>query len=282
MFSYIGYLTQNLPITNANLNVALTQDMKTLDEVVVLGYGTEKVASEALQGRVAGLDVSKKRSVKIRGTNSFSIPLVQVEKQTTVDFEIKTPYTVKSDNKNYTIDMEAYELPATYKYYCVPKVDKDAFLIAYLVDWEKYNLLEGEANIFFEDTYVGKTILDVKNAADTMSISLGRDKSISVNRQKVKNFTTKQFLGSKKEETRAWNITVKNNKSQKIDMILLDQVPVSTLEEIEVNVQKISGAQHNNETGEIKWDFSLEPGTKKDLELNYSVKYPKNRALVIE
>lgn len=282
LFSYLGYSTQNLPVTNANMNVALAQDVKSLDEVVVLGYGTEKGISGAVQGRVAGLDVSNKRSVKIRGTNSLSIPLVQVEKQTTVDFEIKTPYTVKSDNKNYTINMEVYDLPATYKYYCVPKADKDAFLIAYLVDWEKYNLLEGEANIFFEDTYVGKTILDDKNAADTMSISLGRDKSISVNRQKVKNFTTKQFLGSKKEETRAWNITVKNNKSQKIDMVLLDQVPVSTLEEIEVNVQKISGAQHNAETGEIKWDFSLEPGTKKDLELNYSVKYPKNRVLLIE
>jgi hypothetical protein len=282
LFSYLGYSTQNLPITNANMNVTLAQDLKTLDEIVVMGYGTKKETSDALQGRVAGVDVSSKRSVKIRGTNSFSLPLVQMEKQTTVDFEIKTPYTIKSDNKNYTIDMEAYDLPASYKYYCVPKVDKDAFLIAYLVDWEKYNLLEGEANIFFEDTYVGKTILDVKNAADTMSISLGRDKSISVNRQKVKNFTTKQFLGSKKEETRAWNITVKNNKSQKVDMILLDQVPVSTLEEIEVNVQKTSGAQHNNETGEIKWDFSLEPGTKKDLELNYSVKYPKNRVLVIE
>ena len=115
-----------------------------------------------------------------------------------------------------------------------------------------------------------------------MSISLGRDKSISVNRQKVKDYTTKQFLGSKKEETRAWNITVKNNKSQKIEMVLLDQVPVSTSEEIEVNILKISGAQRNVETGEIKWDFSLEPSVKKEFELNYSVKYPKYRSLIIE
>ena len=281
-YSSVGYTTETLPAASSQMNIKLTPDIVALDEVVVTGYGVmkKKDISGALQGKTSGVALENK--IKIRGTNSLSVPLVQVEKQTTVDFEIKTPYTVKSDNKNYTIDMETYDLPATYKYYCVPKVDKDAFLIAYIVDWEKYNLLEGEANIFFEDTYVGKTLMDVRNATDTMNISLGRDKSISVNRQKMKDYTTKQFLGSKKEETRAYNITVKNNKSQKIDMVLLDQIPVSTSEEIEVTAQKISGAQRNTETGEIKWEFSLEPSSKKDFELNYSVKYPKNRSLVIE
>ena len=109
--------------------------------------------------------------MKIRGTNSIAIPTVQVENQTTVDFEIKTPYTVKSDNKNYVVDMEYYELPAFYQYYCVPKVDKDAFLIAHIIDWEQYNLMEGEANIFFEETYVGKTLLDVRYAQGNQTTS---------------------------------------------------------------------------------------------------------------
>src|SRR5690554_3651924 len=122
--------------------------------------------------------------------------------------------------------MEFYDLPAFYQYYCVPKIDKDAFLIANIVDWEKYNLLEGEANVFFEDTYVGKTLMDVRYASDTLEISLGRDKKVSVNREKIKDYTAKQFIGNKKEETRAWKTTVKNNKNQAINMIILDQVPV--------------------------------------------------------
>jgi hypothetical protein len=75
---------------------------------------------------------------------------------------------------------------------------------------------------------------------------------------------------------------VKNNKHQEINMIILDQVPVSTLEEIEVNVQHTSGAKHDKETGEIKWEFTLEPSDTRDLELRYSVKYPKNRNLIVE
>jgi len=275
-FSYIGYESQIIPITNSTLNVYLKEDSQTLDEVVVVGYGrkNKKSVTEVLEGKVAGL--------QIRGASSLQIPSAQVEKQTTVDFEIEIPYSIKSDNKSYSVDMANYNLPAEYKYFCVPKIDKDAFLIANISDWEKYNLLEGEANIFFEDTYIGKTLLDIRYATDTLQISLGRDKNVSVKREKVKNFTTKQFIGSKKEESRVWSINVKNNKSQKINMLIFDQVPVSTLEEIKVDILETSGANHNLETGEIKWDFSIEPNENKKFELKYSVKYPKNRNLIIE
>jgi len=271
-YSFIGYNSQSLPITGNIMNVSLEESTMALEEIVVTGV---------LQGKVSGVSIDKSE-MKIRGASSMAIPTAQVEKQTTVNFEIKTPYTIKSDNKNYTVDIEFYDLPAIYQYFCVPKIDKDAFLIANIVDWEKYSLLEGEANVFFEETYVGKTLLEVRYASDTLEISLGRDKKVSVNREKIKDFTSKQFIGNKKEETRTWKTTVKNNKNQEINMIVLDQVPISTAEDIEVNLLNISGARQNLQTGEIKWEFRLKPGDKKEFDLKYSVKYPKSRNLIIE
>ncbi|MDX1830469.1 MAG: mucoidy inhibitor MuiA family protein [Lutibacter sp.] len=275
-FSYVGFLTQTLPVTNSTLNVFLKQSSQTLDEVVITSYGERKRKNirKALEGKAAG--------VSIRGASSLQIPINQIEKQTTINFEIKTPYSIKSDNKSYSVDMTNYSLPADYRYICVPKIDKDAFLIANISDWEKYNLLEGEANIFFENTFVGKSLMNVKYATDTLQISLGRDKKVIVKREKMKNFTSKQFIGSKKEESRVWSVNVKNNKSQKINMLLFDQVPVSTLEEIKVDILNISGAKINSKTGEIKWEFSLAPNESKKFELSYSVKYPKNKSLIIE
>jgi len=276
-FSYLGYEAQIQTITSANLNVYLKESSESLDEIVVTGYGTsrkKKSVNEILEGKVSG--------VRIRGASSNPIPTAQVIKQTSVNFEIDISYSIKSDNKSYAVDMVNYNLPAKYKYFCVPKIDKDAFLIANISDWEKYNLLAGEANIFLEDTYVGKTLLDITYSTDTLQISLGRDKNVSVKREKVKDFETKQFLGSKKEESRVWSINVKNNKNQKINMLVFDQVPVSTLEEIKVELFETSGAKHNIETGEIKWDFYLEPNENKKFELKYSVKYPKNKNLIIE
>lgn len=276
VFSFIGYVTETLPVRSSTLNVNLREDSQSLDEVVVTGYGgnKRKSFSEALEGKVAG--------VQIRGAGSIEIPLEQQQKQTTVEFEIEIPYSIKSDNKSYAVEMANYDLPATYKYYSVPKINNDAFLIANISDWEKYNLLEGEANIFFEDTYVGKTLLDIRYATDTLQISLGRDKNVSVKREKVKDFTTKQFIGNKKEETKAWNINVKNNKAQAISMLIYDQVPVSTLDEIKVEILDISKADHDPETGEIKWEFNIQPNETKTFDLKYSVKYPKYRNLIIE
>lgn len=281
-FAFVGFKTQELPFTGSYMNVALEPENVALDEVVV-AYGiSEESPARMLTGKVAGVNVKKSESIKIRGASSLAIPSEMVVKQTSIDFEIKTPYSVPSDNKSYAVDMTAYELPANYQYYCVPKIQKDAFLMANIVDWEKYNLLEGEANIFFEDSYVGKTLLNLNSATDTLSISLGKDKNVSINREKVKDFTTKQFIGSKKEETRMWQTTVKNNKNQPINIIVMDQVPVSTSEEIEVQILDLSAGKQDKDSGEIKWEFALDPNAKKDLTLKYSVKYPKDRKLIIE
>ncbi|WP_218754538.1 mucoidy inhibitor MuiA family protein [Polaribacter sp. R2A056_3_33] len=277
VFSYLGYISQTKPIQSEVLNIMLEEDSATLDEVVVIGYGTtrkRKSVTEALQGTVTGIN--------IRGANSIPIPTVQTENQTTVDFEIKTPYTIKSDNKSYSVDIDTYNLPAFYQYYSVPKIDKNAFLIANISNWGQYNLLEGEANIFFEGTYIGKTLLDVRYATDTLQISLGRDKNVSVKRKKVNEFISKNFIGSKKEESRGWNIDVKNNKSQQISMVIYDQIPVSTNEDIKIEVSEISGAKRNNQSGEIKWEFTIATNESKNFILKYLVKYPKNKTIILE
>ena len=65
-------------------------------------------------------------------------------------------------------------------------------------------------------------------------------------------------------------------------MVVLDQIPVPTLEEIELQIGKISGAKHNKETGELKWELTLAPLESKVLEVKYSLKYPKDRRLNLD
>jgi hypothetical protein len=272
-YSYLGMRTQTLPINRAVQNVTLFDDAQALYEVIVSAEGKESRPMRKMSEADATLPIQDK---------SNTLPLQQVENQTTVDFAIDIPYTINSDNKSYTVNMVDYELPASYQYYSVPKIEKEAFLIASVIDWEKFNLLEGEANIFFENTFVGKTILDVRYASDTLDISLGRDKNVTVNREKITDFSSKKFVGTRKEESRAWKITVKNNKSQSVKMMLLDQVPVSVRDEIKVEIDEISKGRHNAQTGEIKWEFTLSPNEEKVFNLKYVVKYPKNRNLIIE
>lgn len=276
-YSFVGYVSQTLPITADVMNVVMREDQVALNEAVVTGYGISKRLESKSEGIEVNFDVDD-----VQELQNQPIPMAQVENQTAVTFEINTPYSIKSDSKNYTVDMVTYELPAFYQYFAVPKVNNTAYLIAGITNWEQYQLLEGEANVFFEQTFVGKSLLDVGYASDTLEISLGRDKMVTVKREKEKDFTEKSFLGNKKTSSRMWKTTIKNNKSQPISMVVLDQVPVSTLEEIEVTVQSLSGGKHDTKTGEIKWDFELAPSATKALELKYEVKYPRSKNLVIE
>ena len=281
-FSFIGYRSKTVNITDSRLNVFLEEDNVALEAVEVR---SDNLVS-SLQGRIAGLNISgskvKKEMRKVRDEETIPIEVQKTENQTTASFDITIPYTIKSENKTYTVDMQVYEVNADFLYYAVPKIDKDVFLVAYITNWEQYSLMEGEANIFFEDTYIGKSILDVRFASDTLELSLGRDKNVSVKREKIKDYTTKQLVGSKKEVTRSWQTIVKNNKGQEIDIVVYDQVPVSTMEEIEVEVLKSSGGKIEEETGNVKWELDIKPGEQKDLELKYAVKYPKNKQLNVE
>ena len=280
VISYIGYRQTEAPVNSAQMDFWLEADERGLEEVVVVGYGTRN-----LTGRLAGFTSRDMKAEVASEDFAPSVNLLQTEqlsRQTSVEFEIQTPYTVLSDGKNLTINIDSYLLPAGYQYFSAPKVDKNAYLTAHIVDWEQYNLLDGEASVFFEDTYTGKTLLDTRDMSDTLRISLGVDHGISIERKLQKQFSTRQFLGSKKEESRNWQIVIKNNKTQKIRISVFDQVPVSTLEEIEVKADNISSGQLEPETGIIKWDFELDPSARKELELKYTVTYPKNRKLLIE
>jgi hypothetical protein len=281
LFSFVGCKSQERPIRNGQIDVVMVQGERKLEEVVVVGYGKPKNnIAGALQGQLAGVSTQERKDIVREG--SAPVETEQLSNPTNVEFEIKTPYSVPSDGKNLMVEIEKYSLPANYQYYCTPKISKGAFLLAEIVNWEKYNLLEGEANVFFEGTYTGKTILDARYTSDTLSISLGRDKGVTISREIQKQFTTKQFLSNKKEETKSWLIGVKNNKQQPVNLTVTDQIPVSTMEEIEVNPVNLSNGSLEPETGKVKWEFQLKPAEKKEIELKYSVRYPRTKKLIIE
>ncbi|MBQ9471161.1 MAG: mucoidy inhibitor MuiA family protein, partial [Bacteroidales bacterium] len=147
--------------------------------------------------------------------------------QTAVEFTVSQPYSIMSGGDRLTIDMLDIKIPATFEYIAIPKLNPSAFLMARITEWEQHNLLNGEANVFFENTFVGATYIDL-GQSDTLKVSLGVDRNIGVSREKTRDYTDKQALGSKREVQRGWRITVKNNKQQRISISVYDQIPLST------------------------------------------------------
>lgn len=201
------------------------------------------------------------------------------ENQLNVSFDIDIPYDILSNGKAHSVALKEISLPAKYKYYAVPKLDKEAFLLAELNDYGKYNLLPGEANIIFEGMYVGKTNINPTQTTDTLSLSMGRDKKIAIKREKVAEKSGIKFLSNYKEQTFTYDITVRNNKKESVTLLLKDQYPLSTDKEIEVEVLESSKAKINEEIGVFNWDVKLEPNESKKFRISYKVKYPKDKII---
>ncbi|MEI6522023.1 MAG: mucoidy inhibitor MuiA family protein [Bacteroidota bacterium] len=215
---------------------------------------------------------SKMEEKVVTNSSAYS---TNIESTTSNVFEISLPYTIPSDGKEYVVAIQTYDVPAVYSYYSTPKLEKEVFLIATITNWEQTGLLPGEANLFNEGTYVGKSYFDTKITGDTLPISLGRDKNININRKKTKNFTEKNFTGNTKKTSLEYEIEIKNKKKGEIDLVIEDQYPLSKIEEVEVDLFNDGGATVNKETGKLRWNFKLKAAENKTLKFGYNVKYPK-------
>ncbi|ASU33296.1 DUF4139 domain-containing protein [Mucilaginibacter xinganensis] len=218
------------------------------------------------------------------GTRRETMPVAvnMVEAQTSVEFNIDNPYSVTDDGKPCQVEINQVNINATYQYYTAPKISTDVFLTAQVTDLNKYNLLSGDANVFFEGTYIGKSRIDMRAMSDTLNLSLGNDKGILVKRTLEKNLTQNQILGSNKKETKSWLIEVKNRKNQKINLLVEDQVPISQNSAIEVEVQESGGVKPDALTGKVSWNFLLNSQEDKKTQLRYMVKYPKSQSVIVQ
>jgi uncharacterized protein affecting Mg2+/Co2+ transport len=108
---------------------------------------------------------------------------------------------------------------------------------------------------------------------------MGRDKKVSIKREKVDDKSGTKFLSSKKEQTFTYDITVRNNKKEAIQLLLKDQYPLSTDKEIEVELLQSDNAKINTVTGILTWQLQLKANETRKIRISYKVKYPKDQTL---
>lgn len=196
-----------------------------------------------------------------------------------LSFDIDLPYDVPTNGKAQTAILQTIDAPALYKNYSIPKLDQDAYLLAVIPNWEKLNLLPGDANIIVEGTYVGKSFIDPNATTDSLNLTLGKDKRIIVKRDKIIDYSSVKFLGNNKVQKFTYEITVKNTKKETISLLLKDQYPLSTNKEIEVELLDANNADVDKDSGILNWQLTLAAGESKKIRFTYTVKYPKDKTL---
>lgn len=241
---------------------------------------TKKPAFAPAPGVASGEAYEKYSMDDVSATYNWASAITS--RTTTVEFSIDAPFTIPTDGLAHMVAVQSHSVPATYKHYATPKLDKDAFLYARTTGWEDLNLLPGEANVFFEGTFVGQSFLQLDVPSDTLNISLGRDKGVVVERVKRKCENDKAIIGGSRTLTAGWDLTVRNTKGTSIDLEIRDQYPLSPQSEIEVKLTDKGGATVDATKGLLTWNITLPSKETKKLGFTYTVKHPKDLPVILE
>lgn len=239
--------------------------------------GAPRAAKDELYEANEELDIEGNAEGNI--STSIADYTTVTESNVNTEFAIAVPYTVKSHEEPSIVEIQKYALPVEYRYFAVPKLDKDAFLLANVVGWGDYYLLPGNSNVYFDGTFIGESYLNTNTTDDTLAVSMGRDKGIVISREKIKDFCKNTSFGGNKKSTRGYEISIRNNKSKAITIQLIDQIPLSRIKEIEVTMVENETGKYEESTGKLIWELTIEPGETKKVSFKFQVKYPKDKSL---
>jgi uncharacterized protein (TIGR02231 family) len=247
---------------------------------MIQSYRDDRVLSEVVVEDAAGYYKQKKAEDKTIDPSTLQQYTTLNEGQLNTNFEIDLPYDIESDGQLHSVTIKDQEIACVLKNYAVPRIDKDAYLLAEVADWQNLDLLPGDANIIMDDTYVGKSVIDPNTTSDTLNLSLGRDKRIAIKRSLIKELSSLKTSGKESKQVFTYEILMKNNKLTDVNLLLKDQFPLSNIKEVIVTLEDGSEAMVNTETGVLTWKIDLKPGESKKVRFSYSVKYPKDKKIV--
>ncbi|WP_350285733.1 mucoidy inhibitor MuiA family protein [uncultured Croceitalea sp.] len=258
-----------------------TPPLYIIDGVPVKGYEVGDLDENEIQNIET---LKSETAAAIYGSRSANgVVLITTKRSTLQDdlsnakFIIKKPYTIASDGDITAIEINTFKFKANYEYFAAPIINENVFLTASFTDWEKHQLLPGEANIYYEGTFAGKTSLDPYTVKKEMVLSLGIDQNISVTRKQERNFKSKSFTGSNRILDRVYNLEIKNNKNTAINIKLMDRIPKSQNKQIKVDDILSNNADYDKERGLLSWNIKLNPQETQKERFSFTVKYPSGR-----
>lgn len=200
-----------------------------------------------------------------------------IERVLSAEYKIDLPYTIEADGQEHMVLVRNIDLAASYNYYTVPKLDPGVYLMAEIIKLDELQLVPAQATIFFDGTYIGETYLDPSSTSDTLRLSLGKDPNILVKRILLKKDSKDQIIGSERERTFSYEISMKNLKGTKIQLIVEDQIPLTTNGAIKIEDTETGKANYDKSTGMLKWKINLDPKEAKKVTYGFKIKHPKEQ-----
>ncbi|HEY7725920.1 MAG TPA: mucoidy inhibitor MuiA family protein [Anaeromyxobacteraceae bacterium] len=186
--------------------------------------------------------------------------------------------TVDGSGQARRIPLTRFSLAAQVGRIAAPRLDRAAWLTAKVVNETGVPLPPGSAGVWVGDEFMGRAPLAATPPGGELTLSFGADPRVEVERRVLERRHETAGLVSKDEVWRyAARITVKNRWSQKVAVKLLDLVPASRDEAIEVKVLEgtTPAAEDRDRPGVRVHELELGPRQERTVEIRWQVRFPR-------
>ena len=188
--------------------------------------------------------------------------------------------TVDGSGQARKVALARFPLKAQLVRTAAPRVDASAFLTAKAVNETGFPLLPGMAGVYVGDEFVGRTALRATPPGGELELAFGADDRVEIDRKVLERRRESAGLLTKDEVYRYHvRIGLKNRYASPVAVKLLDLVPVSRDEKIQVKLLEgtTAATREDPERPGVKvWELPLGAREEKVVELRYEVRYPRD------
>lgn len=197
----------------------------------------------------------------------------------TVTFELPRRYSIPTDGQAHRGTIAMHEFPIRLNYQAIPRRTEFAYLRATITNDSGLSLLAGQANIYRDGAFIGTSEMKQTAPNQEWKLFLGPDEQVRAKRELVKREVDKNFMGNVRRQNFAYKIEVENGKPHRVELEILDQIPLSRHEQIKVKPHHPAPPPETDDLGIMTWKLNLPAVNKRELHSDYVVESPREMNL---
>ncbi len=194
-------------------------------------------------------------------------------------FAVSGKSDIVADGAEHRVTLRRDTLKAELAYRVVPSVQEDAFALALTTAPADRPLLSGPMRVVAGGAYLGAFSVPETPPAAELRVPFGIDNRLKVKRTVLPQArSTEGFVGKDRQMVFAYRTSVENFRDVSVTVVVEERLPISQDERINVKVGDKTSAGYitlEDRPGIINWKLTLAPKEKKELTLEYSVRWPK-------
>ncbi len=196
------------------------------------------------------------------------------------EYTVSGRSNIAADNAAQKFAIGEHNLTAKLAARVVPKRDSRAYLYADTIYTGTAPLMPGQVSVFRDNAFIGNSRMKLVRPSEKIKFSFGVDNRVKVDYRMVSDERSQAGIISKdKVVKRLYRVEITNHHAKSFDIVLLEHIPVSQDERIEVELSKQTTQPTQKDLhdrlGVMAWRYSYQPKEKKKITIGYELRYPK-------